>query len=44
MAGQKATRAQQHLVVSIFYDSQTVINKLAKMDSSAGQALKIQIY
>ena len=44
VAGQKAIRTQQHLAVSIFCDSQTIINKLAKMDSSAGQALKIQIY
>lgn len=44
MAGQKSSRAQQHLVASIFCDSQTAINKHAKMDSIAGQALKIQIY
>ncbi len=44
VADQKATRAQQHLVISIFCDSQTAINKLAKMNNSAGQALKIQIY
>ena len=44
LARQKAIRAQQQLVVCIFCDAQTAINKLAKMDSSTGQALKIQIY
>ena len=40
----RCLREDQSLVISIFCDSQTAINKLKVMDSKTGQALKAQIY
>lgn len=44
VAERKCSRAKQSLIINIFCDSQTAINKLRVLDSKAGQALKAQIY
>ena len=44
VAEQRCLKAQQPLVISIFCDSQHVINRLKVMDCKAGEALKAQIY
>ena len=44
VAERRCVRAQQSLIISIFCDSQTAINKLKVMDNKAGHTLKAQIY
>ena len=44
VAERRCLRAQHLLIINIFCDSQTSINKLKTLDSKAGQALKAQIY
>ncbi len=44
IAEQKTQDIRQPWVISIFCDSQTVINHLKECDSAEGQELKMQIY
>lgn len=41
---QKTSQVKQPWVISIFYNSQTIINYLKECDRHGDQALKIQIY
>lgn len=43
-AKQNAIRANKHFVIGILCNSQTAMNKLAQIDNSEGQVLKIQVY